>query len=249
MAPARGASWPDPAPGTATMTVLSIDRQPDDTTCGPTALHAVYRFYGERLSLEDVIDQVPALEGGGTLGVLLANHALARGYTATIYTYNLRVFDPSWFAPGGPDIRQRLRAQLRHKKGARTRQATAAYLEFLDRGGQLRYEDLTPSLLRRPLKAGTPLLTGLSATYLYRTAREHGATNAYDDVRGEPSGHFVVLTSYHAGKRTVSVADPLLPNPMAPGQHYEVSIHRLVGAILLGVLTHDANLLVIRPGA
>jgi hypothetical protein len=93
------------------------------------------------------------------------------------------------------------------------------------------------------------LLAGQSATYLYRTAREHGPTNSYDDVRGEPSGHFVVLTAYHSGKRTVSVADPLLPNPMAPGQHYEVSIHRLVGAILLGVLTHDANVLVIRPGS
>jgi hypothetical protein len=34
---------------------------------------------------------------------------------------------------------------------------------------------------------------------------------------------------------------------MAPGQYYEIKIDRVIGAILLGVLTHDANLLVIEP--
>ena len=32
-----------------------------------------------------------------TLAVLLGCHALRRGYEATIYTFNLQVFDPTWF--------------------------------------------------------------------------------------------------------------------------------------------------------
>jgi len=39
----------------------------------------------------------------------------------------------------------------------------------------------------------------------------------------------------------------LSPNPVAPTQLYPVNIDRVIGAILLGVLTYDANLLVIHP--
>ena len=94
---------------------LDILRQPDNTTCGPTCLHAVYRFYQDELPLEAVIRETPQLEEGGTLAVLLGRHALSRGYRAMIYTYNLQVFDPTWFLPGGPDLVERLHAQLEVK--------------------------------------------------------------------------------------------------------------------------------------
>ncbi len=226
---------------------FTILPQPDETTCGPTCLHAVYRYFDDELPLSEVIADVPMLEGGGTLAVLLACHALQRGYRATIYTYNMQHFDPIWLLPGGPDIRERLRAQLRVKSGPRLQIATEGYLRFLDLGGQLRQEDLTLDLIRRYVKQGLPIITGLSATYLYRTPREYGPNCDYDDVRGEPSGHFVVLCGYHKDKRTIAVADPLLPNPAAGGQLYDAAIERVLCAILLGVLTHDANLLIIQP--
>jgi hypothetical protein len=122
-----------------------------------------------------------------------------------------------------------------------------AYLEFLELGGVLRYVDLSPTVLRRWLRRGVPILTGLSSTYLYRRPREYGPNDDDDDVRGEPQGHFVVLCGYRRTRRSVVVADPFLEHPKAPATHYEVSLDRVVGAILLGVLTHDANLLLIEP--
>ena len=77
--------------------------------------------------------------------------------------------------------------------------------------------------------------------------REFGPNADYDDIRGEPSGHFVVLCGYDRQARSVQVADPLLPNPVAPVQLYEIGIDRVLCAILLGVLTYDANLLIIQP--
>jgi hypothetical protein len=225
---------------------LDILPQPDDTTCGPTCLQAVYRFYGKDVPLEKVIAQVPHLEGGGTLAVYLACHALRRGMSAIIYTYNLQVFDPTWFRPG-VDIRTKLAAQVREKKNPKLRQASEAYTEFLDLGGELRFQELDSALIRKYLKQQKPILTGLSATYLYRQAREYGPKNDHDDIRGEPSGHFVVLCGYDREERTVLVADPYLPNPLAEGQYYEISIDRVRNAILLGVLTYDANLLIIEP--
>lgn len=76
---------------------FDIQSQPDEVTCGPTCLHALYQYYGEDISLKQVIREVKQLKAGGTLAVMLGNHALQRGYKAYIYTYNLNVFDPSWF--------------------------------------------------------------------------------------------------------------------------------------------------------
>jgi hypothetical protein len=45
----------------------------------------------------------------------------------------------------------------------------------------------------------------------------------------------------------VLVADPMYDNPVSKTHRYEVSIDRLINAILLGILTQDANLLVIQP--
>ena len=69
-----------------------------------------------------------------------------------------------------------------------------------------------------------------------------------DDVRGEPVGHFVVLTGYRSITREILIADPLESNPLVGSRYYAVDAHRLIGAILLGAVTYDANLLVIEPG-
>ena len=97
------------------------------------------------------------------------------------------------------------------------------------------------------MAAKTPILAGLSATYLYRSVREYGPTCERDDVRGVPVGHFVILCGYRNDGNEVLVTDPLHPNPMAPERKYWVEVDRLVNAILLGIVTYDANLLLIAP--
>ncbi len=223
--------------------------QPDATTCGPTCLHALYRYYGDVVDLTKVISEVSVLSEGGTLAVFLACHALRRGYRATIYTYNLQLFDPTWFGPQAGDLRRKLAEQVDVKADVKLREATEGYLEFLDLGGVVRFEDLTTKLVRGHLTQGRPILTGLSATYLYHAAREYGAEGISDGVRGFPVGHFVVLCGYEREERDVLVADPLHPNPMAAHHTYPVSIDRVLGAVLLGIVTYDANLLILEPPA
>jgi hypothetical protein len=223
---------------------LDILPQPDDTTCGPTCLHAVYRYWGDEMPLKRVIAEVEPLPEGGTLAVSLACHALRRGYRAEIYTYNLQLFDPSWFVEG-IDLAERLRAQRKHKRSRKLRITTDAYLEYLRLGGLVRFEELRPALIRRFLNRDTPILTGLSATYLYQCAREHD--DEYDDVRGEPVGHFVVLSGYDRKKRQITVSDPSHDNPRFRSHRYRVRMDRLIAAIALGVVTYDANLLVLAP--
>jgi hypothetical protein len=229
---------------------LEILRQPDNLTCGPTCLHAVYRYYGYEIPLEELIEQSPQLEHGGTLAVLLGSDALRRGFDARIYTYNLRIFDPTWFrsnSPHSPNLSERLRAQMEAKPSVKLQVASEAYLEFLRLGGQIRMSDLHGNLLRKYLTRGHPILTGLSSTYLYQSAREYGMDCVEDDILGYSTGHFVVLCGYDKVTRRVSVADPFLPNPHGRDHYYEIDLDRVICAILLGVLTYDANLLIIRP--
>lgn len=225
---------------------VEILAQPDEVSCGPTCLHAIYRYWGEQEELGQVIARTQRLEQGGTLAVFLACDALKKGYKATIYTYNLLVFDPTWFKRPKHDIATCLKAQLQEKPDIRLQHATAGYLEFLSLGGQLRFMDLSRYLIRGILRRRIPILTGLSSTYLYRTAREFGPDDTPDAIRGLPAGHFVVIGGYDRDHRTFLVADPYVTNPYSPTAYW-MNVDRVVAAILLGIVTHDANMLVIHP--
>jgi hypothetical protein len=225
---------------------LDMMPQPDDVSCGATCLHAVYRHYGDSLDLGTLMRQVEQLEGGGTLGVLLGCHALRRGYRVTLYNYNLTVFDPTWAGLSRVELIDRLRQQMAVKQQHKLKVASRAYIDFLRLGGEIRFTELSPKLVRRYVRGSVPVITGLSSTYLYQSAREFGPRSDADDVRGLPTGHFVVLCGYDMDSRAVLVADPYHANPRKSA-YYEVGINRLICSILLGVLTYDANLLVITP--
>lgn len=226
---------------------FTIQSQPNDTTCGPTCLQAVYNYYGDAVELNQLIHEVPSMQEGGTFAVHLACHALRRGYRATIYTYNLQLFDPTWFTKKDVDLRAKLIEQKAAKADPKLQDATGGYVDFLELGGKVQFEDLTPDLIRKFVSHGRPVLTGLSVTYLHHAIREFGPKNDDDDVRGLPVGHFVVLCGYDKTKREVLVADPLYPNPYSTRHVYPVPTQRVLAAILLGVITYDANLLVLDP--
>jgi hypothetical protein len=225
---------------------LEILPQPDDVTCGPTSLHAVYNYLGLQIDLKQLIGAISFLEDGGTLAVFLGIDALQRGFKASITTFNLKVFDLSWNALSNEQLIVKLEEQLNYKHGKKFTEATRAYQQFLSLGGKIVFEDLSVELLERYFAMNVPVLSGLSATYLYQTAREftnHRNQTIYDDLRGEPSGHFVVLCGME--NDIVYVSDPYKENPISNSHYYEVETRRLLNAILLGIVTYDANLLVI----
>jgi hypothetical protein len=191
---------------------------------------------------------VEQLEGGGTLGVRLGIDALKRGFKVRMYTYNLKVFDPTWKSLTAKEVVRKLRRQQRHKESKKLRIASDSYIEFIKRGGELAFGDLSVDLLRYYLRKKIPILAGLSATYLYQTARERVINEkkaVFDDVLGVASGHFVVLYEYQKGR--ISVADPYPKNPIAIGLNYSMDAQHVINSILLGILTYDSNFLVIAP--
>jgi len=226
---------------------FDMKAQPDEVTCGPTCLHALYRYYNYDIALKDVIHEVKQLKTGGTLAVMLGTHALQLGFKASIYTYNLHVFDPTWFKLTRSKMIEKLKHQMRYKfKTKKLKVVSRAYIRFLQAGGNILNSELDETLLKTYLARSIPVLTGLSATYLYGTPREMPLTNKFDSIRGEPAGHFVVINGYDETKGCVYVADPMNPNPLK-SQYYSVGFQRLINSILLGILTYDANVLIIEP--
>src|SRR5215218_3822068 len=225
--------------------------QPDDVTCGPTCLRKVYSFYGLDTSHDDVIASLERNEDGGTLAVFLGIAALERGFRARIYSYDLRIFDPTWFCLDPGPLAEKIRARFPYLSDAKRLEAAGAYIRFLEMGGELRFDELTPALLKSIIDREHPVLAGLSATYLYRYSRERWDTRtgrpADDDVRGEPTGHFVVISGYEQWGRRLVVRDPFEHVPNSEDGRLLVDAERLTNAILLGDVTYDAVLLEVWP--
>lgn len=226
---------------------IKIRRQPDDDTCGPTCLHSIYGYFNDNIPLRQVITEIQTLETGGTLAVFLALHALKRGYHTIIYNYNLELFDPSWFGLQQLNLAKKLMQQAKAKSDAKLHTATHAYLKFLRLGGELGFETLDPLLFKRYFNRGLPILAALSATFLYLESRVRLWDDKEDDIRGVSAGHFVVLHGYDERKGIIHVADPLHRESDRYGENYTIDVHRVIDAILLGVLSHDANLLILQP--
>jgi hypothetical protein len=225
--------------------ILDVRRfaQPDDVTCGPTCLAQVYGYYGHKKGLRDVIRDVPRNPDGGTLGVYLGTSALRDGFDAWIYSYNLRVFDPTWHRLARKPLLHKLQKRLAAVESVRLRRTLEAYAEFIELGGRVVFREFSKKLLVGLLERGRPILCGLSATYLYRSKREF--QNRFDDVRGTPVGHFVVICGYYPRSDRFMVRDPSSHIPFSRSGRYSVDAERLVAAILLGDVTYDADLLVL----
>jgi hypothetical protein len=234
---------------------LAVERflQPDDVTCGPTCLRKVYDFFGVGAELDEVLGELERNEDGGTLAVFLGISAMGRGFRSRIYSYDLRLFDPSWAALAGPELADKIRRRIPYLRSAKSTRAAEAYLRFLAMGGEICFDELTPGLLKRILDRNHPVLAGLSATHLYRMPRERHDPESdlllEDDVAGEPTGHFVVIVGYEHWGRQFSVRDPSAHVPVSEDGRQVVDAQRLINSILLGDLTYDAVLLELWPGS
>jgi hypothetical protein len=181
------------------------------------------------------------------VSVNLARNALSKGFAAEIYTYNVKIFDPTWKPLAPKDLEKKLRQRQRKIRSKKQKKVIGFYLDFIRKGGVIRFDDLDEELFDR-LHEGKgrhrPIICGLSATYLYRTMRET-ADNQEDDIVGQPVGHFVVISGWDPARRIVTISDPLRKNPISETGIYKLPFTRFSNAVMLGILTYDENLLVI----
>jgi hypothetical protein len=103
----------------------------------------VYQYYGYDCDLKSVIRETPRNPDGGTLAVNLGIVAIESGFAATIFSYNLHVFDPIWHRLGSAALVDKLRRRQRAGRSQRQQRALRAYTRFLTMGGKLRFQELS----------------------------------------------------------------------------------------------------------
>lgn len=223
---------------------LHVSKQPDDESCGITCLQAIYDYYAHPTSLDKLKNEIEHWQTGGTVAVNLARHALGRGFSAEIHTYNIKIFDPTWKDLSPKDLSRKLNQRARKIRSKKQKMVIGFYQDFLKKGGVLKFDDLDEDLLSRLFKDHKPIICGLSATYLYQHMRET-PDNDENDIIGQPVGHFVVVTGWDPHTRTVTIQDPLRKNPISDTGTYKLPFTKFSNAVMLGILTYDENLLVI----
>lgn len=233
----------DEPPGRRHVLDIAPFTQPDDVSCGPTCLRGVLDYYGDSRSLEEVMAHTRRNPDGGTLAVYLGLAALSMGLHATLYPFSVRVFDLTWRTLEKEALIQKLLLRAMVDDYLKLRVETLAWADLLREGGRVRFRELSARLLMEILDRGHPILCGLSATHLYRSARERPHDNVPDDVWGRGAGHFVVVGGYSAGGRNFHVWDPVRTSPSVDARRYVVPATRLLNSILLGDATGDAVLL------
>ncbi|MCB9675370.1 MAG: C39 family peptidase [Alphaproteobacteria bacterium] len=231
---------------------LAVPRfiQPDEVTCGPSSLLSVLRYLGvDGAGLDDVIAATPRNPDGGTLAPHLGRAAQAFGHRSRIRPLAVKVFDPTWWNLPQAEVRDRLRRRTHALPEGALRRVHEAWLAYLEQGGEVVLGELRTHHLTEALDRGTPLICGLSVTWLYQHPREMPDDNRPDDIHGSPVGHFVVVTGYADGGDVFFVSDPW-PHPPFEGdstETYAVGRRRLHQAILLGDATHDAVVMEVFP--
>lgn len=219
---------------------VEIEPQPTIVACGPTCLHAVYRYFGREISIATIVDEVnhKVVEGcfDGALGV----HAICAGLSARIASVNLRVLDPSWFV--GHGIREALVAAGNKTSELSLKNAALAYAAFVNAGGELALGGITFESIVNSISRSIPVIVGLSSTFLYRSRR-----SSITDGEETSVGHFVVVTGVDVKQRMVSIADPLSENPAGLGAYYDLPWDQLLSCICLGALTNDGAALIVWP--
>lgn len=227
---------------------IKMISQPDGVSCGPSCLSAIYDYYAKPMPWDKIVQEINGLETGGTLAVFLGCHALQRGFKTTLYSFNLHVIDPTWMLLPQNLLIDKLRKQYNDTQDAKIKLTTAAYIDYLELGGAILFNEMSLEIISHYVQKKIPLLSGVSATYLYKSMRDYTDKNAtifYDEWLGSPSGHFIVLNGCDHKTQTVHIADPFFPNALSTTPYYAVSFSYWLHAFLLGMLTYDAELLAI----
>ena len=216
---------------------MEIQKQPTDDTCGATTLHAMYQHLGVDVPIDILVKTITQFPNGGTADVYLAMDALERGLKVTVYTSNIRVFDPSWLGLPQERLVDRLYkfSEYIRDKDLIVSQIAGLFSMFVRMGGRVRINLDDMGNLITALRYG-PVIAGVSYDWLMGEERDNG---------GDLTGHFIIVDSYDDASETFTISDPW---DGKKGQHYKVSYGLMNKALLLGTLTNDGSFILIEKG-
>lgn len=203
------------------------------------------------------MDIIPAQKGEdgedwGTITQHLATWCLSQGFVVTMYSSDFQILDTSWKGLAASELVEKLNAIKGHRDVPVlgkdfSEMYIASYVDFIQKGGELRVEPFITTPLLDELLAEGPLFVSVCMNVFYGLGRR--VSNAglrvdkVDDVAGDLSNHSIVVH----GKN--DEGDYMIADPWKTEGFYTVSPEKLVLGIQAAQLECDNLLFQITPKA
>jgi ABC-type bacteriocin/lantibiotic exporter with double-glycine peptidase domain len=186
--------------------------------CVQASASQILSHYGITKSIDEVKKEVPVYisSDGKPLGSSLghiATYFIQLGFTTTLHTVDIEIFDPSWKNLDNSAVIQKLKERRKYLRHARYEEAAldlvvSGYVLFLEKGGKITFPIVDEAYLYTLLQKG-PIYTILSYNFLNQVSKyafNSDVKPIQDSIMGIPTTHAVVISGYKQGK--FEITDP-----------------------------------------
>ncbi len=199
-------------------------------SCLPACLQQIFCYYGKQIFQKEILNTLEKPERGMSMpkaGSLLKEY----GFKPLIITNNIHNFDPTWFKLDKAMLIKNLkkRRQFLDKYNI---SLVDEYLEYLKKGGRIKFETIDRDLLIKYLSKSNPIIVELASTFFYKKAKGTGPGKFDNSIKGEIEGHCVVIAGFKKDK--FKVVDPdSRNNPFSKKGIYWIKAKELIASIFI----------------
>ncbi len=139
----------------------------------------------------------------GTWSPYIGIYAMKLGYNVEIFTYDVSLFDPTWFNLSNKSLIKKLKIAIKKIKDKDKKFGVRGYIDFLREGGKLTFKIPTKKILIKFLKKKIPPMAFVNSTAYYKRKRKDFKAGKRSEF-GEVGGHCIVISGYKNGKFIVT---------------------------------------------
>ncbi|MBD3280341.1 hypothetical protein GF389_02360 [Candidatus Dojkabacteria bacterium] len=199
--------------------------------CGPLCLVNIFENLGDKALVEDIMEDLGVTENEITYLPQLALYAHKNNLKIKYLQSNPREISPNWKGLESDKYLETLKKfQEEMDKESIWKKNLKFLIEYIEAGGEIEVDDLSREKISQYLAEGYVVLAAVEQTWLWGKRKVKGKIE-YDDLKGKPSGHFVVI--YKEDGDDFLVSDPYPTGLEGKEGLYRVSKDTMLVSILV----------------
>ena len=213
--------------------ILSVPQfnQVKSYSCISACSQAVFGYYGESIAQEEIMEISENPKRGIAL-VEAGIFSLKRNYKPLIITNNINIFDPTWFKIDSSKLKLNLKKRAKFVDDL-NQFMIDKYIKFLDLGGEINFETISPALLKNYLSIKVPIIMELASTFLYKLAKSSQPGGFNDAIKGQIEGHGVVIAGFDKKDKFLIIDPNSKKGPSKKGVYWVNSAELMMSFALL----------------
>jgi ABC-type bacteriocin/lantibiotic exporter with double-glycine peptidase domain len=202
-------------------------KQKYKTGCGLAAMSMVYKYFGKKISQEEISKEIGGLTKWGSFMVEHAFMARKLGFKVICHSYNLEYFDPSDAKLSRKGFIKKTKALIKKEKRAYNKRELKSILKVLESDIEFKMKMPSLKIIKKFLDKKIPVVVAVNSAILC------------EKKKNSKLGHYIVLTGYKN--------DKFYYNDPKDGKAKSISADKLIFALSNNVFDSSAYLIVIKP--